>query len=293
MFSKAYKLARTFTHPVIISTRSFDKTVKCECGAFIVLNDESWIITVAHLWKSYFAFQQHTKEITAHKNQLRAIQSNSKLSPKEKRKRIARLKTNPKWVTNHSFWWGRDDVQLKDIKLLPEEDLVIGRLEPFDPKMISTYPVLKDPKSNLNPGTSLCRLGYPFHEIKATFNESTHMFKLAPGTLPLPFFPIEGIYTRNIIGPKSKNRKYQIKFLETSSPGLRGQSGGPIFDVKGTVWAVQSRTAHFPLGFNPKVQQKQKKVEEHQFLNVGWGIHPELIIAFLRDNHVKFNLSDY
>ncbi len=159
--------------------------------------------------------------------------------------------------------------------------------------MISAYPILKDPKSNLDPGTSLCKLGYPFHEIKATFNESTHIFDLAPGTLPLPFFPIDGIYTRNVVTGKSKDGKYEIKFLETSSPGLRGQSGGPIFDMKGTVWAVQSRTIHFPLGFSPKVQQTQKEVKEHQFLNVGWGIHPELIIACLTDNHVKFTLSDY
>ena len=145
MFSNAYKLASCFMQPVIISTRFFDKTVKCECGAFIVLNDEGWIITVAHLWKSHFAFQQHTKEIAAYKKQLHAIQSNSKLSPKEKRKRIVRLKTNPKWITNHSFWWGRDGVQLKNIKPLLEGDLVIGRLEPFDPKKISTCPVLKNP----------------------------------------------------------------------------------------------------------------------------------------------------
>ena len=260
MFSNAYKLASCFTQPLITSTRSFDKTVKCQCGAFIILNDEGWVITVAHLFQPYLAFQQHTKQVAAYKKQLHAIQQDQKLNPKEKSKRIARLKTNPKWVTNYTLWWGRDGIQLKDIKSLPEGDLVIGRLEPFDPKTISTYPVLKDPKSNLDPGTSLCKLGYPFHKkIEATFDETTNMFKFARGTLPLPLFPIEGIYTRNVTTGKSKDGKYDIKFLETSSPGLRGQSGGPIFDVKGTVWAVQSKTAHFPLGFSPKVKQKGKK----------------------------------
>lgn len=293
MFSNAYKLASCFTQPVITSTRFFDKTVKCGCGAFIILNDEGWVITVAHLFQPYFAFQQHTKEVATYKKQLHAIQQDRKLNPKEKRKRIARLKTNPKWVTNYSFWWGRDGVQLKDTKSLPKGDLVIGRLEPFDPKTISTYPVLKNPNSNLNLGTSLCKLGFPFHNIKATFDETANTFKFAPGTLPLPRFPIEGIYTRNVTAGKSKDGKYKIKFLETSSPGLRGQSGGPIFDVKGTIWAVQSKTIHFPLGFSPKVKQRQKEVEEHQFLNVGWGVHPELIVAFLKDNAVKFSLSDY
>lgn len=292
MFAKAYKLASCFTRPVVISTRCFDKTVECGCGAFIVLNEEGWIITVAHLWESFFAFQQHAKEISDYKVELQAIQQDQRLNAKQKRKRIGRLRTNPKWITNHSFWWGRDGVQLKDIRLLPDGDLVIGRLEPFDPKTIENYPVFKDP-TTLSIGTSLCKLGYPFHKIEATFNEANNAFELAPGASPLPRFPIEGIYTRNVIAGKSKNGKYDIKFLETSSPGLRGQSGGPIFDSNGTVWALQSRTSHFPLGFSPKVKKDGKEVEENQFLNVGWGVHPELIVAFLKDNGVKFSLSDY
>ncbi|MCG2718868.1 MAG: serine protease [Nanoarchaeota archaeon] len=292
MFANAYKLASSFTRPVIISTRFFDKTVECGCGAFIVINDEGWIITVAHLLNPQFAFQQHAKEISDYNRQLQTIQQNQRLDAKQKSEKIGRLKTNPKWITNNSFWWACDGVQLKDIKLLPEGDLVIGRLNPFDPKTINAYPVLKD-SITLNIGTSLCKLGYPFHKIDAAFNEANNTFKLAPGALPLPRFPIEGIYTRNVMAGKSKDGKYDIKFLETSSPGLRGQSGGPIFDVKGTVWAIQSRTAHLPLGFSPKIKKNGQEVEENQFLNVGWGVHPELIVSFLKDNGIKFNLSDY
>jgi hypothetical protein len=293
MFAEAYKLARHFTQPIIISTRFFDKTVECGCGAFIILNEEGWIITVAHLWESFFAFQHHAKEISEYKRQLETIQQDQSIDAKHKRKKIGRLLTNPKWITNHSFWWGSDGVQLIDIKPLPEGDLVIGRLEPFNPNFICTYPVFKNPTSNLDQGTSLCKLGFPFHEIKASFDDAKNAFEIAPGSLPLPFFPIEGIYTRNVIVGKSKDGKYEIKFLETSTPGLRGQSGGPIFDSKGTVWALQSRTYHFPLGYSPKVKKNGKEVEENQFLNVGCGIHPELIVAFLKDNGVKFNLSDY
>ena len=72
----------------------------------------------------------------------------------------------------------------------------------------------------------------------------------------------------------------QAHLLETSSPGLRGQSGGPIFDTDGRVWALQSRTTHLPLGFSPEVEVNGKEVTEHQFLNVGWGVHSETIIDF-------------
>ena len=292
MFADAYKLASCFTQPVVISNRLFDNTVECGCGAFIVINDDGWIITVAHLLDSLSAFQKNAKEINNYNKEIQDIQQNQRLNDKMKHKKIKRLKPNSKWIKNNSFWWGRDGVELKDIKLLQEGDLIIGRLDPFDPRSVESYPVFKNP-TYLSIGTSLCKLGYPFYEINATFDEANNAFRLAPGTLPLPRFPIEGIYTRNIMTGKSKDGRYDIKFLETSSPGLRGQSGGPIFDTKGTIWAMQSRTMHYPLGFSPKIQKNGREVEENQFLNVGWGTHSELIVAFLKDNNIKFDISDY
>jgi hypothetical protein len=293
MFAEAYAKARCFTRPVVISTRFYDGSVECGCGAFVVLNDEGWIMTVAHIWQSFLAYQKHAKEIAEYNQKVQAIEQDQKLDAKHKKKRIAHLNINSKWITNHSFWWGVDGVQIKDVKPLEEGDLVIGRLEPFDKTLISNYPVLKDPTLNFNNGTSLCRLGFPFHEIKASFDDAKKAFTLAPGSLPLPLFPIEGIFTRNAIAGKSRDGKYDIKLLETSSPGLRGQSGGPIFDTKGTIWALQSRTAHYPLGFSPKVIKNGREIEENQFINVGLGVHVELIVSFLGDHGVKFQLSDY
>lgn len=292
MFANAYELASKFTQPVVISRRLFDNSVECGCGTYIVINDEGWIITVAHLWGSHFAFQKHRSLISDYKKQVQIIQQDQRLKPKQKIKKTKQLKSDPKWIINHSLWWGFDGVELKDIMPFPEGDLVVGRLDPFDSKMVNSYPIFKDP-TNLRIGTSLCKLGFPFHKIEATFNEVNNTFELAPGTLPLPRFPIEGIYTRNVMAGKSKDGKYDIKFLETSSPGLKGQSGGPIFDVKGTIWAVQSKTASFPLGFNPTVEKNGQKIEENQFLNAGIGVHPELIIEFLNDNNIKFNISNY
>ena len=292
MFADAYEKASHFTQPLIVSVRHFDGMVSCSLGAFVILNPEGWVVTTAHLLEALPAHEQHTKEIVAHKEQISAIEQNPRLNTKQKRNQISRLKSNQKWITNHSFWWGKDGVQCKQLMVLPVADLAIAQLDPFDPDTVKTYPVLKNP-SNLPLGSSLCKLGFPFHEIRATFDEDKNSFVLAPGTLPVPRFPIEGIYTRNVEVEKPKDAKYEIKFLETSSPGLRGQSGGPIFDVKGTVWAIQSKTVHFPLGFSPKVKKNGREVEENQFLNVGWGVHPETLLAFLTDNGIKFTMSDY
>jgi hypothetical protein len=78
-------------------------------------------------------------------------------------------------------------------------------------------------------------------------------------------------------------------FIETSSPGLRGQSGGPTFDINGTIWAIQSQTHHMKLGFGDN--QKQSKELEHlkyQYLNVGWGTHALTITSFLTENKISF-----
>ncbi len=292
MFADAYEKASAFTHPIVISVRLFDGSVKCSLGAFVVLNPAGWVVTAAHLLAAAPAFQQHSKEIAKHNAQITAIEQDNQLNAKQKRRKFRRVKSNPEWITNYSFWWGWDGVRSKNITVLPEADLAVAQLEPFDPKAIPEYPIVKAP-SNLRCGTSLCKLGYPFHNIEATFHKETGTFELAPGTLPVPRFPIEGIYTRNLIAGKSRDGKREIKFLETSSPGLRGQSGGPIFDVRGTVWAIQSRTTHFPLGFSPKVKKNGREVEENQFLNAGWGVHPEVIVNFLKDNNIEFQLSDY
>lgn len=100
-------------------------------------------------------------------------------------------------------------------------------------------------------------------------------------------------YTRNLEAGVSPDRLYKIRFLETSSPGLRGQSGGSIFDVNGTLWSIQSHTSHYDLGFNPSIQMNGKIIEEFQFLNVGSGVHPETLAAFLKENGVPYNLSSY
>jgi hypothetical protein len=72
----------------------------------------------------------------------------------------------------------------------------------------------------------------------------------------------------------------QVAFVETSSPGLKGQSGGPIFDVNATLWALQSRTVPFPLDIAPAVKENGKEFKEYQFIQVGLGAHASHIINF-------------
>jgi hypothetical protein len=291
MFSKAYKKATEYTKPVIISTRTFDGEVKCGCGAFILINKDGWIITVAHILESFLAFQNHQNEITLYNTEVEKIKSNANLTEKQKRKKINKLNPNRKWITNHSFWWGANEIKINEFKFFYQGDIAIGKIENYKHSDDMEYPKFKNPE-NIEIGTSLCKLGFPFYEINASFDEHKG-FILAENSLPLPFFPIEGMFTRNInLIDELNTSKFKIKFLETSSPGLRGQSGGPIFDREGIIWAVQSRTQHFPLGFSPAVNVNGKETTENQFLNVGWGVHPESISDFLNEHKISFDIAE-
>src|SRR5690606_2946450 len=120
------------------------------------------------------------------------------------------------------------------------------------------------------------------------WDEGENRFSLPPESVPIPRFPIDGMFTREVNVELSNGKKHHfpLKYLETSSPGLKGQSGGPIFDSNGHIWAVQSKTSHLPLGFNPTVPNTNTK--EHQFLNVGWGVHAETIINFFHEHKINF-----
>lgn len=292
MFADACKLAARYTYPVVIARRYFDRTTECGCAAFVVLNEQGWIATAAHLLATDDFLQRSCREISAYYGKILGIKENAELTEEQKRRKIARLKTNPKWVTNVSSWWGADGMHIRDVRLLPEADLAVGRLTPFDAERFRPFPVVKNPAS-LDVGTPLCKLGYPFQQIKAAFDESGGELRLSTGTQPIAGFPMEGIYTRTLSAGKSSDGRYDIKFLETSSPGLIGQSGGPLFDSRGTLWGVQSRTDMHSFPIRTRTPGRERTNNETLSLNLGVAIHPELLVNYLNDHEIPFRLSDY
>lgn len=284
MFSKAYKIAKEFTRPVIVSNRFFNGKVESGLGAFIIINDSGWILTAAHIIKSLLIFQNHKKEIQVYEKTKANIMADSKLTIQQKNKKVKKLKINPMWVTNHSFWWSQDNLSISNFTIFEEADMAVGQLTPFPKNTKIVYPKFIDP-SKMQFGTSLCKLGYPFHNIDSVYDSNSNSFTINKNSFPIPCFPMDGIYTRNL---DIVNKKQTVRFLETSTPGLKGQSGGPIFDIEGNIWAMQSHTRHFPLGFSPIIKRNGKNIEENQFLNVGIGSHVETIIKFFNDLKIQF-----
>jgi hypothetical protein len=80
--------------------------------------------------------------------------------------------------------------------------------------------------------------------------------------------------------------------FELSTPGLKGQSGGPAFDADGRIWGMQAATKHLDLQFdvNKDVFRAGRKVHvtEHAFLHVGQCVHIDILKDFMRKNSVDF-----
>lgn len=282
MFAKACEKVYKFTRPLIISTRTVDGNVTSSCGTFIVVNPEGWVLTAGHMFDSLVKYQQDSKKIKE-VEEINARKASSNVpSPSET------MQPDPKWLTNHSFWWGWDGLRFTNAYVNREIDVALVKLDGFRPEMVQEYPVFRDP-STFRPGTSVCRTGFPFANVATDFDETSKSFRIRNGVLPLPFFPNDGIHTRNVLKQnRSKDGNYEMLYVETSSPGLKGQSGGPIFDTKGQIYAMQVLTNHIPLGFHPVSEYDGQSIVENQFLNVGIGVHGKLLQQIMRDHHVSF-----
>lgn len=288
MFRKSYQLASKYTQPLISAMRFYDGTVESGLGSFIILNDEGWIMTAAHNLNASFAFNQHQKELKEFQEKVDKINSNKQLKEGQRRVLARKIKPNKKWVTHFIIWFGADGINILEHHIYVENDIAFLRVDTKVMQGFKHFPTIKE-VSDDDMGTSLCKLGFPFYPVNATFDETTKKFSFPPNLLPIPRFPIEGIYTRNLMAGKTKDGSLDIMYLETSTPGLKGQSGGPIFDPDGNIFAVQSKNTTIPLGFKGRVEAKGKIIEENQFMNVGIGVHSKTIIELLNKHNIKYN----
>ena len=283
MFADACTTARGFTRPVVISTRLIRGDTSSSITAFVVVNREGWILTTRHLVGFIERCERQKRTHRQYEADVRDMRRDAGSLRRHRREKTRHLKRpSEDAVRDYSVWWGADGVTVRDLRTAPAADLAVGRLDPFDPASVAAFPIFVSPGPQYQPGRSLCQLGFPFHEVVPSFDEDRNAFVFPKGALPIPFFPVEGIFTRTVVAPHpDRPEDPPAKFIETSSPGLMGQSGGPVFDRHGAVWAIQSHIRHYPMAFRP--QGPGKEQVKHQFLNAGAGVHAESILAFLEE----------
>lgn len=256
-----------------------------------MVNPDGWIVTAGHVLEQMVAMNASAEKVKGLPAKEQAIRADKSIDEKERRRQLKALgRAGGDDIDRCSFYWGGlpGSPQVTTMAVMQGVDLGVAKLEPFDASQVQGYPVFKDPSKNFEPGISLCKMGYPFHEIVPIYHDDRDAFELPAGALPVPFFPNDGIFTRTaivVVPGATPDPDVPMFWVETSTPGLRGQSGGPTFDRNGTIWAIQSRTSHLPLGFDSKIPQ--------QYLHVGLGVHPSTILGAFKKLGVKHTVSNY
>ncbi|RWP81569.1 hypothetical protein [Mesorhizobium sp.] len=192
MFVEAIEIAKHFTWPLVISYRTLGGPCFCAIGTFVVVNKDGWFVTAAHNVRMLEEFTREAERNIARAADVVAISSNSGLNREEKRQKIRELpQVTEKSKDLCAPLSGLPGVNGKDIQYsktirsitgVDILDLAIGRLEPFESSWVDSYPIFKDPTQNFKPGTSLCKLGYPFNKLPVIFSAETGGLIFEQGT---------------------------------------------------------------------------------------------------------------
>jgi hypothetical protein len=273
MFESAVTAANAFTFPYVGLRRRTDGLVSSSMAAFILLNEDGWILTSGHIIDEIVSCQKQSQDPASASNDS-----------------VAKSQSPPR-ITDHSEIWaipGFESVRprLAYAKVNRAADIAVARLEPFDSQAFASEPTFRDTSAEpLAQGASVCLVGFPFHHIEATFDPDTRGFTLAPGAFPVPRFAIDGIVAR--FRRRHLAQDASGLFIQTSSPGLRGQSGGPLLDVRGRIVGIQSHTEHLDLGFDASFSNERgERVVERQFLNVGAATHVDEVRSLMEAEKV-------
>ena len=294
MFQDAIEKASHFTKPIHTITRTYGGLIIPGAGTLFFVNNSGVAITCKHVVDSIIGSEAVNANFEKFKTERKKLLNDNKY-----RNNLLGLETKYKYNKDavvqqkNNFVNCFDTISEFTCHVHPTADLAIIEFKGFNKIVYTSHASFLRDGSKIKQGKSLCRLGFPFPE----FNNFKHNAEVDDiewtntGNANSPSFPLDGIVTR-FIGDATN-----IVGIELSTPGLRGQSGGPLFDSNGTVYGMQSATKHLHLGFEIKDQEvvsdtKKMKVSNSPFLHVGVCVHVDTIKAFLKEKNIAFTEAD-
>jgi hypothetical protein len=291
MFTQAIETAAKFTRAIHSISRYYGSTrINPGTATLFLVNSDGWALTCGHVADQLKAEKALKRKAEAFKSELAArigTQKEKKLL-KELEKKYGYSKSTLFELRNRFMSCVERGKELRVIKH-KEVDAALIRFQNYTRLLCDTFPIFPSDTSSLQPGKFLCRLGFPFPEFtNFEYDEEDDQITWTnTGRRDTPRFPIEGMITRRL--GKGKDN---IFGFELSTPGLRGQSGGPAFDVDGKVWGMQFQTAHHDLNFDidQKVIRKglEKRVTDIPFFHTGGCVHVDVLKSFMKENDVQF-----
>jgi hypothetical protein len=291
MFVRAIEVAAEFTRPIHSIERFYGSTnILPGAATLFFVNQDGWALTCRHVAERIIVADQMQQRKIAFEKDYSSMQG------KKKEKQIKR-ELEQKYQLSYKIIYeirnlfvncvqGNLDIE---IKLHNSVDVALIHFRNFTQLMCNSFPTFAANSTGLKQGKFLCRLGFPFPEF-TNFEYKPNSDTIdwnQTGKTDTPRFPIEGMVTRHLLGPNA-----QIIGFEMSTPGLRGQSGGPAFDAEGKIWGMQSATNHLDLNFDINMEVirggQKKTVKDSAFLHVGHCIHVDILKDFMVQNNVNF-----
>ncbi|MES2431278.1 MAG: serine protease [Bacteroidota bacterium] len=291
MFIKAIETVNRFTRPLHSISRNYGGLISPGASTLFFVNEEGVAITCKHVANHLLQADNINNQFNLFKTEQAKLSRDTTFKKgqmgleakyKYKKESVVQIKNN--------FVNCFDSISGITYHMHPELDLAILVFQGFNSIHYDSFATFVSDSNKIKQGQYLCRLGYPFPE----FNNFRHNPQnddiewTNEGIQVSPGFPIDGIITR-LMG----NINGSITGIEMSTPGLKGQSGGPLFDTNGLVYGMQFQTGHLHLGFDLKdheviINGVKNKVSNSPFLHVGHCIHADKIKEFLTQHNIKF-----
>jgi len=287
MFVNAINEVAGYTRAIHSISRNFGGTqVNRGSATLFFVNSEGWALTCKHVAQWLSQADQINRNYTSF------LQQSQGMSGKQQNKLAQNLGLGPDKASEMRITFVDCVDSMNNLKFIlhPDYDLALIKFEGVGNLLVKNFPYFMEDESAVQQGAMLCRLGFLFPEF-SNFKfeaQSQTLVWTNEGNARSPRFPIEGMITR-FLG----DNKGQVYGIEMSTPGLRGQSGGPLFDPDGRIIGMQSRTKHLHLGFDIEDKEvvahgKTKKINDYAFIHLGECIHVKVIKEFLSKNQVSF-----
>ncbi len=292
MFIEAIEKVGNYTRPVHTISRTYGgKKVTAGAGTLFFINEEGVALTCKHIAEMLLSADKINAHFQLFKNERHHLAQQPKHQQLLKGLELKyQYKPDTLLQLKNNFVDCVDAMTNFTVQMHPTLDLAFIKFNGYNSLHYRDCAKFVKDDSQLKQGKFLCRLGFPFPEFSNySFNSSTDDIEWTnTGVNVSPRFPIEGMVTRFLAD--QQNGLYGI---EMSTPGLRGQSGGPLFDSQGRVYGMQFSTKHLHLGFDLvdmeiMVHNNLKKVSDYSFIHLGQCIHVNAIKAFLNEHQVKY-----
>jgi len=287
MFANAIETVGDYTRPFIYIYRNYGDTVVLpSTETMFFVNEDGCAVTCRHVAETILASQTINAKYAKFK------QAKKQISDKLAFKRLEQEYGYKKGVTVNikcNFKGCVSPIQQITCHIHKNYDLAIVHFKGFENLHYKGHAVFADNADSVRPGEQLCRLGFPFPELgSAIYNGLTDDIEWGEsGTLNTPRFPTDGMVTRHVAA------NGRVHAIELSTPGIKGQKGGPVFNKNAVVYGMQYETRQLNLGYHfdekgvPLRDINAKNGTQAHF-QVGHCLSAEIIKEFLRDNNVRY-----